>query len=98
MKYSRLEVRVVVCNALLDLFIGELCFGNNVECDRKCVELIVESEDLFEECLLVLRFLEFWQARESISNNVALAGKINNIGTIFLNNQSPASDAIGREI
>jgi hypothetical protein len=29
---------------------------------------------------------------------VALAGKINNIGTIFLNNQSPASDAIGREI
>jgi hypothetical protein len=26
------------------------------------------------------------------------AGKVDNVGTIFLNNQSPASDAIGSEV
>jgi hypothetical protein len=26
------------------------------------------------------------------------AGKVDNVGTVFLNNQSPASDAIGSEV
>jgi hypothetical protein len=36
--------------------------------------------------------------RESISDDIAFAGKVDNVGTVFLNNQSPASDRIGSEI
>jgi hypothetical protein len=36
--------------------------------------------------------------KESISNDMAFARKVDNVGSIFLNNQSPVSDAIGSEV
>jgi hypothetical protein len=41
--------------------------------------------------------LSFGKARESISNDIVFAGKVDNVGTVFLNNQSPVSEMIGSE-
>jgi hypothetical protein len=47
--YSCFEVWVIVCNALLNLLIGELRFRNNVEGNWKYVGLLVDCKDLFKE-------------------------------------------------
>ncbi len=43
-------VWVIVCNALLNLVIGKLRFGNDIKCDWKCMELFVKCKDFFENC------------------------------------------------
>jgi hypothetical protein len=57
--YSCFEVWVIVCNALLNLVIGELCFGNNIKGNWKCIGLFIECKDFFKKCCFVMR-LKFW--------------------------------------
>jgi hypothetical protein len=92
--YSHFEVWVIVCDAPLNFVIGELHFRNNIKGNWKCISLFVKCKDFFKKCSFVMRFM----ARESISNDIAFARKVDNVWTIFLNNQLPVSDAISSEV
>ncbi len=48
--YSCFEVWVIVCNVPLNLVIGKLCFGNNIELDWKCINFFVKCKDFFQKC------------------------------------------------
>jgi hypothetical protein len=48
--YSCFKVWVTICNAPLNLVIGELCFGSDIKCNCKCIELFIECKDFFEKC------------------------------------------------
>jgi hypothetical protein len=43
-----------------------------------------------------MQFVKLWKSRESIGNDIAFAGKVDNVGTMFLNNQLPASGVISK--